>query len=264
MRGMGDDGKSGSLMDRILSYGDVAVTQGNVATQTKVVPPPKPAPVPVDVVAIVLIDRRSLISSGLRKAISARLERDLNGLKPEVLKSLALRFETRWESSRPNAQQQGNFGKLDYPLYFEKAHTSDNFTADDVTDTMKAHGIRNAGDAAQLYVQAVAGWQSKQVEGLGIPPLQGYRKVGFIKHDQISDRAKDLETALTNVVKHELGHMLNIKDHASSGLMLASVSMTDAKVTYAEADLKQILKELNRLKQQPEAVLQTQYNNANR
>jgi hypothetical protein len=218
----------------------------------------------VDVVTVVLIDRRSLVSSGLRKTLSARLERDLNGLKPDVLKSLTLRFETRWDSTRPNAQQQGNFGKLDYPLYFEKAHTSDNFTTDELTDTMTAHGIRNAGNAAQLYPSAVAGWQSKQVEGLGIPPLQGYRKVGFIKYDEISGRATDLETAFTNVVKHELGHMFNIKDHAKSGLMLASVPLADAKVTYAEADLKQILKELNRLKNQPEAALQTQYNNANR
>src|SRR5512143_2489225 len=89
---MGDD-KGVTLPDRVLSYGDTAVAQGNAATQTKVVPPPKPTPPPpVDVITLVLIDRRGLVSDGTRKALRTRLERDLNALgvvkkEPDVLKA---------------------------------------------------------------------------------------------------------------------------------------------------------------------------------
>src|SRR5262245_937277 len=202
---MVDDGDNPTPPDRVLSYGDTAVAQGNVATQTKVVPPPAPPPPPpVEVVTLILIDRRSLVSDAMRGALKTRLERDLNALgvvksEPDVLKARLLRFEVRWDSKAPSASQQGGYGKGAFPLYFEKAHTSDNFTASEIADVMRAHGIRNAGKAASQYTEADAGWQDKAVEGLGIQPLQGYRKVGFLKVDQISGRAKDVETAYANV-----------------------------------------------------------------
>ena len=266
---MGDDSKDLTPLGRILSYGDVAVAQGNVATQTKVVPPPAAPPLPVEIVTFILIDRRSLVSDTLRTALRARLQRDLNALgvvkqEPDVLKAQSLRFEVRWESKVPNANQQASYGKWDFPLYFEKAHTSDNLTANEVAGIMQAHGIRNAGRAASQYSEANAGWQDKAVEGLGIQPLQGYRKVGFLKVDQVAGRAADVETAYANVLKHELGHMCNITRHASSGLMLGSVPMADAKVTFAEDDQRAILRELVRLKLQSETVMQRVYEQQNR
>jgi len=265
---MGDD-KGVTLPDRVLSYGDTAVAQGNAATQTKVVPPPKPPPAPVDVITVILIDRRTLVSDGTRKALRTRLERDLNALgivkkEPDVLKAQSLRFEVRWESKAPSAGQQGSYGKFDFPLYFEKAHASDSLSASEITDIMRAHGIRNAGKAASQYSEADAGWQNKAVEGLGIQPLQGYRKVGFIKYDQVSGRANDVETAFANVLKHEFGHMCNITKHASSGLMLASVPIADAKVTFAEDNQRAILRELVRLKALTEATMQRVYEQQNR
>ena len=266
---MGDD-KDTTLLGRILAYGDVAVAQGNVATQTKVVPPSTPPPPPpVDVVALILVDRRSLVTDATRQALKARLERDLNALgvvqkEPDVLKAQSLRFEVRWESKAPNAAQQGSFGKWDFPLYFEKAHTSDNLTASEVADILRNHGIRNAGRAASQYADADSGWKDKTVEGLGIQPLQGYRKVGFLKVDQVSGRAKDVATAYANVVKHELGHMCNITKHAASGLMLASVPIADDKITFAVDDQRAVLRELVRLKAQAEPNMQRAYEQNNR
>jgi len=266
---MSDRDKDLSLMGRVLSYADVALAQGNVATQTKVVPPPAPPPVPVEVINVILIDRRNLVSDALRTAMKTRLTRDLNALgvvkkEPDVLKARSLRFEVRWESRAPNANQQGSFGKWDFPLYFEKAHTSDNFSAGEVEKTMQGHGIRNAGKGADQYKAAASGWASKDVEGLGIQPLAGYRKVGFIKVDQISSRARDVETAYVNVVKHEFGHMCNVTQHSSDGLMMASVPLADPKVSFAEANHRAVLRELIRLKLQTEAQMQRLYEQNNR
>ena len=256
-------------VNRALSYADAAVAQGNVATQTKVVPPVVAAPVVVEIVNIILIDRRNLVSDATRTAIKTRLTRDLNALgvvkkEPDVLKDKSLRFEVRWESKLPTASQQDSFGKWDFPLYFEKAHTSDNFTNSEVAKLIQGHGIRNAGRGAGQYQAADAGWSSKDVEGLGIQPLEGYRKLGFIKVDQISARARDIETALLNVVKHEFGHMCNITKHASDGLMMASVPIADPKVSYAESDQRAALRELIRLKLQSEAQMQRLYEQRNK
>ena len=266
---MGDHDKVASAMARVLSYADVAVAQGNVATVTKVVPPPAAPPVPVEVVNVILIDRRNLVSDALRKSMKARLESDLNALgvvkkEPDVLKARALRFEVRWESKAPNASQQNSFGKWDFPLYFEKAHTSDNFSPSEVEKTMQGHGIRNAGKGADQYKAAASGWASKDVEGLGIQPLTGYRKVGFIKVDQISGRARDVETAYLNVVRHEFGHMCNIAQHSGDGLMMASVPLADPKVSFSEANHRAVLRELIRLKLQTEAQMQRLYEQNNR
>lgn len=265
-----DDDKDPTASDRVLSYGDTAVAQGTVATQTKVVPPSTPPPPPpVEVITIILIDRRSLVSGSMQASLVKRLERDLNALgvvksEPDVLKAQSLRFAVRWESKRPSASQQGAYGKWDFPLYFEKAHASDNLSASEVADIMRAHGIRNAGKGATQYSEADAGWQSKTVEGLGIQPLQGYRKVGFLKVDQISGRANDVETAYANVVKHELGHMCNLTQHSSAGLMMSAVPIADPKVTFAEGDHRAVLRELIRLKALTEAVMQRRYEQQNR
>src|ERR1044071_2365596 len=248
---------------RILSYGEAAVTQGNVAIQTKVVPPstsPQPA---VEIIAVILIDRRSLVSDGMRTALKRRLDRDLNALglvkqEPDVLKKLSLRFEIWWESKAPNANQQESYGKWDFPLYFEKAHTSDNFTVAEVLDTLRAHGIRNAGIGASQYRQTEDGWQNENVEGLGVPPLAGYRKVGFLKVDHVWAHTSDVETGFANVLKHELGHMCRLA-HSSSGLMVNAVPLNDPKVTFAEADHHAILEELKRLKTRTEALMQRLY-----
>ena len=102
------------------------------------------------------------------------------------------------------------------------------------------------------------------MEGLGIQPLQGFRKVGFLKVDQIAGRANDVETAYANVLKHEFGHMCNITKHATAGLMLASVPIVDPKMSFAEDDQRAILRELVRLKLQTEAVMQRLYEQKNR
>ncbi len=261
---MPDNDKGATLNDRVLSYGDVAVEQGKVATQSSVVPPAKAAPATVEVINVILIDRRRLVSDGARTTIKTRLTRDLNALgvvnkEPDVLKAKGLRFEVRWESKMPSAAQQEAYDKWDFPLYFEKAHTSDNLPSSEVTKRMQAHGIRNAGKAAQQFKAADEGWASKAVEGLGIQPLSGYRKLGFIKVDEISSRATDIETAYINVVKHEFGHMCNITQHASAGLMLASVPMSDPRITFAESNQRAVLRELQRLQALTEEQMQRLY-----
>lgn len=266
---MGDKITERGLEGRVLEYGDRVVAQADVTNQTKAAPPPAPPPAAkIDVVTFILIDRRSLVSDSMRTSLRTRLERDLNALgvmnkEPDVFVKNALRIEVRWESKSPNASQRGSYGKFDFPLYFEKAHTSDSISASDVTDIMRDHGIRNAGKAASLYTEAEDGWKAKQVEGLGIPPLQGYRKVGFLKVDQVSGRANDVETAYANVLKHEFGHMCNITQHASAGIMLASVPIADSKVKFADDDQRAIQREMVRLKLQSEAVMQRIYEQKN-
>jgi hypothetical protein len=265
---VGDDDKSISLWSRILSQAEAALAPGNTATQTKAVPPSNPSPPPpVDVITLILIDRRQLVSDKLRNALKSRLERDLNALgvvkqEPDVLKTQGLRLGIRWESKKPNANQQASYGKWDFPLYFEKGHTSDNLTASEVIDTMLAHGIRRLGRAKTQYEQAESGWNDKSVEGLGIQPLQGYRKLGFLKIDQVSARANDIETAYVNVVKHEFGHMCNRTAH-TSGLLDRSVPISDPKATFTEEDQRAILREMVRLKNQSEAQMQRVYEQQN-
>lgn len=256
---MGDNDKSADALARILAYGDAAVLAGQVATQSKVVPPPKPPPPPpVDVIRLILIDRRSLVTDSARKTVKTRLERDLNAL------GAVGRFEVLWESKMPNAGQQDSYGKWDFPIYFEKAHSSDNFTTTQVLEVLQHHGIRNAGGGKEQYKQAEDGWNSKTVEGLGIQPLQGYRKVGFLKVDQLSGRTRDVETAYTNVVKHEFGHMCNIKGHAKSGLMIPAAPVADDKAQFAADDKTTILEQLKRLKNLDEPTMQRAYETANR
>jgi hypothetical protein len=263
------DDKTTTLPDRVLGYGDDAVEKGKAATQTKVVPPPKPPPPPpAEVVTVILIDRRSLVGDAVRKVVKTRLETDLNALvaakKTGSDLYKGLRVEARWESRAPSAGQQSSYGKWDFPIYFEKAHASDNIPASQVHEIMSAHGIRNAGKAADQFTQAEAGWKSKGVEGLGIQPLLGYRKVGFLKVDLIAGRVSDVETAYTNVVKHELGHMLNITDHNKSGLMLKSVPTADSKAIFAAEDDFAIRRELGRLQRGSETNMQRVYEQTNR
>lgn len=260
---MGDDGKGVSVLDRMLSQAEAALSYGKTATQTNVVPPSKPPPPPpVEEISLILIDRRALVPEGVRKAAKNRLEADLNALgvvkgEPDVLKGESLRFAVRWESRKPNANQQESYGKWEFPLYLERAHTSDNLGASEVIDTMLAHGIRRLKTALEQFKQAEEGWNDKNVEGLGIQPLAGYRKVGFIKVDLL-DSLNDVQTGYVNVIKHEFGHMCNLFNH-TSGLMASSVPKLDPKAKFTEPDQREILCELRRLKRHSQAEMERDY-----
>lgn len=269
---MGDKVTERGVEGRVLGYGDRVVAQGDVATQTKAAPSPakQAPPPPLEVARVLLIDRRGLVGDGVRKTIAARFERDLNLLAPVKGKSdylrttLKLKFEVTWLSKSPTKAERGAFGRLDFPLYFENAHTSDNVSKGDIADIMRDHGIREVGRAGQLYGEAEKGWESTSVEGLGIPPLQGYRKVGFIKTDHIMKHAKDMETGYVNVVKHEFGHMCSITKHSDKGLMMSSVPLLTPNIDYADDDKDTIARQLQRLTIGSEQILQRAYEQGNR
>ena len=263
--------------DRVTDYGDDAVARSErvlVAQADKAVKPKKKgggaaggaASTKKKTVRILFFDPKGLLKNQeeLRNEFSRRVEQGLNGLQAKALGAdylsgtLRLTFKVSYQARDTTKQEREGFGKLDYPIYFFNGHSPPDTSASEISKIMKGHKIGTGGIAASQYKQAEEGWQAKSVEGLGIQPLKGYRKVGFIKADRIFDTSKDFEASFTNVVKHELGHMFGKKQHGK-GVMSDSILSSDSSLDYVDGDQLLILVELGRLISNSQKKLDAQY-----
>jgi hypothetical protein len=244
--------------DRVTSYGDRVVEAGDRATATPAAPPRGAKRVAegeteTAVAEIVLIDSKGLLGKDLSAAVISAVEMDLNALyttplgKQFVRAKLSVRFSVTRRSSMPSQAERGAFGALQYPIYVLNGHTNDAATVSEIETLMKHHGIVESGPGKQQFEAAREGWKAKPVEGLGIQPLEGYRKVGFIKADRVFATRGDFETLFRNVIKHELGHMFNLKEH-SEQVMRDKIVLADAALGYTEDQTRRILQEIARLK----------------
>jgi hypothetical protein len=122
---------------------------------------------------------------------------------------------------------------------------------------MKDHKIRKKGRGEDLYKKAEEGWNRKVIGGIGIPPLRGYRKVGFIKADRVFDQKGVTAQTFTNMLKHELGHMFG-RDHGA-GVMIEGILTAGESLDYVDDDKEAILLELMRLRQASRSKLEERY-----
>jgi hypothetical protein len=123
---------------------------------------------------------------------------------------------------------------------------------------MLDHGIRDGGPARAQFADAKTAWETKHVEGFGIQPFRGFKKVGVIKGDRIEKDARDREQAYINVIEHELGHMMNIWGH-SKGIMITSVPLDSSVLAFTLDDRKTIKGELARITNTPEVDMAKYY-----
>jgi len=181
---------------------------------------------------IILIDLAGFFSgkAALRTKFTSDLQAKFNNLAPKWLFEQLLKFRVSFQSNEPTPQEKANFGKLDFPIYL----LGQQHTENSVKQLMREHQIPKTIQCPTVtrsfdpYDRAESCWQEKQDRGCGIPPGQGFRKVGFIKtHAVATDQVgkHHLAQAFLNVTSHELGHMLNICDHSSTGLMKSPVPL---------------------------------------
>jgi hypothetical protein len=217
---------------------------------------------------VCFIDRKGLVPDSVRTAVMAALQRDLNAMyetdfgKRLLTQNLGATFIVTHTSKKLTLADRASFGALQYPIYFENAHTPDRIFPHDIESIMLDHGIRNAGRARQQFEAATKGWESRTVEGLGIQPLEGYHKVGFIKVDLVQKARGDFATIFLNIVKHELGHMFNMIAHTDA-VMRDGILLADKSLEYTTIHVAQILGEIARLQRRTEAELQAAYERAN-
>jgi hypothetical protein len=272
---MAKDEREVTDYDRATDYGDAVVDQPSrvlVAQADKAVNPKNRGTVGAAkskrkrTVRILFFDPNGLLTSkkDLRIEFGKRVERDLNNLEADALgpdylsKTLKLTFKVTYHSRNTTKKERAGFSKLDYPMYFLDGHSNAKTEASEILEIMKDHKIGGGGRGAEQYEQAEEGWESKPVEGLGIQPLSGYRKVGFIKVDQVFDTSTDFETAFANIVKHELGHMFGKSRHGT-GVMAAGILGNDSSLDYVDGDQLLILNELGRLISSSQDTLDAQY-----
>jgi thiol-disulfide isomerase/thioredoxin len=178
------------------------------------------------VVRIILIDLANYFKSndGLRNKFTSRLEAKLNNIAPDWLLQQLLTFRVEYHVNEPTSLEKEGFAKLDFPMYFLGKQHSYEF----VRKLMDQHRIPKTiqcptvSQPADPYELVKACWKQDGQRGCGIPPGQGFRKVGFIKTHKVSTDPigrRDLAQAFLNVTAHELGHMLNICSHTKQGLM---------------------------------------------
>ena len=262
---------------RVTGYGDRAVAQGDAAARPPAGTTATPgstagaatAAAPPLVATVTLYDPKSRLKGSVRAAVVARLERDLNALRASKLgadflqKKLGIRFEVRHVARISARDERFTTGRLDFPVYILNGHTSDATPAKEIRELMLDHGVIDSGVARSQFEDAHDGWKDANVEGLGIQPLQGFKKVGFIKGDNVAKLAKDVESGFTNVIKHELGHMCNIKVHASSGVMRSGIQLAAGSFDYTDANQQSILVKLAELATVSAVELQRRYERAN-
>lgn len=263
---------------RVTGYGDRAVAQGDTASRppagTAAAPgvpasaPAKAAPQPA-IVTITIYDPKSRLKGKVAAGIIARLVRDLNAItRPglpadHLLKQLGIRIEIRHLMRMSTPDERYTTGRLDFPIYILNAHTSDATSAKEIRELMLDHGIRDAGRGRGQFNDADEAWKDANTEGIGIQPLEGYKKVGFIKGDNVMKVAKDMEAGFTNVLKHEFGHMCNILGHSSTGVMHKGIRLAGGYLDYTDSNRGIILTELATLKTISAALLQQRYERAN-
>ena len=247
-----------------VQYGVDALEGAGSQANALVVPVfPAPQPTATRRVRICLIDPKKLLAAqgGLRKKFRHRVVRHLNGLQaktfgPNHLKTtLGLRFMTTYAPRDTTRAQRAAFGKFDYPIYLLNAHKTPDTPASEVVQIVKDHKIRDVHD---FHEKAEKGWKNPNVEGMGFPPLRGYRKVGFVKVDKAFDGPGAFDVRFANLILHELGHMFGITKH-TKGLMMRAIVLADQALDYEEGHKQTILSELGRLKVNSEAAMEKAY-----
>lgn len=117
-----------------------------------------------------------------------------------------------YQARNTTEAQRTALGKLDYPIYFFDGHgTSKTETQRDPADHER-HKIGMGGPGVAQYERA---------EKLGVeasrrpwgPAASRLPQGRLVKVDQVFDTFADFETAFTNTVKHELGHMFGKAKH---------------------------------------------------
>jgi hypothetical protein len=258
---------------RVTGYGDRVVAQGDTALRPPAgTAPPPGGPKPagsktqqvVLIATITIFDPKQHLKGDVAKAVTARVAKDMNEVRPSgkpadhLLKQHNIRFEVRHLGRMSTADERKKIGRLDFPLYIFNAHTSDNHLVSEVLALMREYGIRERGKGETQYREAESGWADKNVEGLGIQPLLGFRKVGFVKGDNVAKHAKDLEAGFVNVIKHELGHMCGIEKHGDGVMRTGNVILSGSQ-TFTDGNAKTIIGTVVRLATLTEATLQTLY-----
>jgi hypothetical protein len=261
---------------RVIDYGDRVVAQGDTAAKANggvLAPGATPAPAsttaPPVIATISIYDPKHHLPGDVGASVVKQLTQDMNGVHQASQKAdylavtLGLRFEVRILERMSTREERFASGKLDFPMYILHGHSNDSTSAKEIHELMLDHGIRDAGVARQLFAQAEEGWTSSTVEGLGIPRLLGFKKVGFIKGDSVAKVAKDTAAGFTNVIKHELGHMCNIVDHSRDGVMREGIMLVGGRLDYVEENLAVIIRTLTQLKVNSEAELAKAYERQN-
>lgn len=242
--------------DRTTAYGDRVVDRGvrvaeagKQTVKTQAAPPQKASPAPVPVVEIMLIDPKELMTNELRTKSLPAVEKDLARLyasasgKAAIGKGQGMSFSVTFRSTDTSKKERGDFHPLQYPIYVLNAHTSDAKTVDEIIGVMKDHKIRKRFDDAR------AGWEDKNVEGLGIPVLGvPISKVGFIKADNLYKRRGSWVTDFRNIILHELGHMFGL-NHGDN-VMDRAIVLADDSLYYSEGQQVKIRTHLWAMAQQ--------------
>lgn len=203
---------------------------------------------------IILIDLANFFTSksALRDKFVKALEAKFNNLNPKWLFDHLLRFRVSYQTKEPTSHEKANFGRLDFPIYLLGQQHTDTF----IKKLMREHQIpttiqcRPSVAAIDPFDLADSCWKEKQDRGCGIPPGQGFRKVGFIKTAVVATDPigkHNLGQAFLNVTSHELGHMLNICHHSPKGLMKSPVPL-NVNVDFSVVDTGFLLGSLVRLR----------------
>jgi thiol-disulfide isomerase/thioredoxin len=206
------------------------------------------------VARIILIDLAKFFTArnSLRNMFTSKLEAKFNGLSPQWLSNQLLSFRVDYRSTEPRLREKQNFGSLDFPMYLLDSSHDETF----VRKLMQQHQIPNriqcptVRQPADPFELAKACFRESQQRGCGIPPGNGFKKIGFIKTHKISTDPigkRDLAQAFLNVTSHELGHMLNRCDHSSTGLMKYPVRL-DVDMSFSPGDNGFLLGQLLRLR----------------
>lgn len=267
----GAEGRVTGYGDRVVAQGDTAAAPppGVVGSPNATPGVPAKTPAPPTIATITIFDPKGWLKGSVRTAVLARIERDINAVRPpgkradHLLKQLNIRFEVRHLARMSSRDERFAAGRLDFPVYILNAHSSDKTSAKEIRELMLDHGIRDSGAAAGQFKDADAGWKDANIEGLGIQPLEGYHKVGFIKGDNVSKVAKDPEAGFANVIKHELGHMCNIKAHSATGVMRSGIRLVAGHLDYSDTNAETIVRTLAQLSTLSTQVLQQRYERAN-
>jgi hypothetical protein len=255
------------LEGKVIGYGNRVVAQGanatkppaamtSVSTQTAAPPTLLPA-------VVTLYDPFKMLQGSVASAVHQRIETDLNslhfaGVSADYLATkLGLRFEVRHLYRMSSRDERFAAGVFDFPVYLLHRHGGSQTTASQILELMLDHGIRDAGIAADQFEQAKAEWEGS-AEGLGIQPLSGYKKVGFIKADEVDKAASDLVIGFSNIIKHELGHMMNLMAHKTDEVMRVPATYT-VHLNYSQQAANIMLNKLTELKKVPKVDLEQRY-----
>jgi len=232
----------------------------SVSTQKVAAPTLQPA-------IVTLYDPFNALTGTVATAVHQRLELDLNALHyPQVgadylSTKLKLRFEVRHIYRMSSRDERFAADVLDFPIYLLNRHGGSQTTPKDIHEFMLDHGIRNAGPAADQFKQAETEWAG-YAEGLGIQPLAGYKKVGFIKADELAKAASDFVIGFSNVIKHELGHMMNLKGHETGEVMRVPATYT-AYLNYSQKAASAMINKLTDLITSSKTDLERRYTQQN-